>query len=284
MERNQFYQAIGLPEETIKKLDAIAPSIHTADAKLDGYLGQMLDIHTAPQAYQKLKTLLGDDPDHLKMLYCQLECARRCHGAYRKKQIPDAYYLETMKCFPRFLAESKQKNGRACFDRGWWTYRQTSMVLFRIGALEYESCNVQGEDVLALHIPSDADLSKKAVDASLMQAETFFKTYYGDMLYRRYTCHSWLLSPVLKTVLSGQSNILGFQQRFTVVREDKDDREFIEWLFQVPAGTAFHALPANTSLQKKVKQLLLAGGTVGAAYGVMEKASLQGQKGGDCDG
>ena len=47
------------------------------------------------------------------------------------------------------------------------------------------------------------------------------------------------------------------------------DREYIEWLFQVPSNTDNESLPAETRLQKRVKELLLNGGTVGCAYGIL---------------
>ena len=56
------------------------------------------------------------------------------------------------------------------FDRGWWAYRQTSMQIFRLGVLEYEFDRLEGESVIALHIPSDARLTAEAVDRSLEQA------------------------------------------------------------------------------------------------------------------
>ena len=58
--------------------------------------------------------------------------------------------------------------------------------------------------------------------------------------------------------------------RSEIVREDREDEEYIEWLFQVPVNTDRRELPADSSLQKKVKELLLSGGTIGSAYGIME--------------
>lgn len=98
----------------------------------------------------------------------------------------------------------------------------------------------------------------------------FFRTYYPDHKYDRYTCESWLMSPVLKRLLPEGSHIVSFQERFTVISEDREEREFIEWLFQVPVDTAYDQLPERTTLQRKVKALLLAGGTVGCAYGILK--------------
>ncbi|TGY97372.1 hypothetical protein E5329_05540 [Petralouisia muris] len=101
----------------------------------------------------------------------------------------------------------------------------------------------------------------------------FFQTYYGGYEYQHYTSNSWLLSPVLTPLLSETSRILSFQRRFNILQKNRADQEYIEWLFQVPVDTDAQNLPAETSLQKKVKELLLDGKTVGCAYGIM-KASI----------
>lgn len=267
VELTELYDLIGLPSEIEQKLKSI--SEETDLKQIDSYLEQLMDRKTAAGSYEYLNALFEDDKDHMKMLYCQLECARRIFDKYQEKNISKAVYTDTMKCFTRFIAECKKKNGRMFFDRGWWTYRQISMEIFRIGELEYQFMNHEDENVIGIHIPSDADLSKDAVDASLKQAEYFFKTYYHDYQYNKYTCHSWLMSPILQSLLSENSNILSFQKRFEIIQENKEDKDYIEWLFQVPADTDYHDLPVKTSLQRKVRTLLLDGGTVGCAYGIM---------------
>lgn len=267
METEELYHLIGLQPEMIQELRWVSKK--TDLVQIDLYLEQMTDMKTAVWAYESLRTLLTEDPGNMKMLYCQLECARRVFERYQKKHISKTVYTDTMKCFTRFIEECKKKNGCMFFDRGWWTYRQVSMNLFRIGELEYQFEEYEGERIIGIHIPSDADLSKEAVDHSLQQAGDFFQTYYSEYEYKRYSCDSWLMSPVLKSVLSEKSNILSFQNRFDIVRENKEDKEYIEWLFQVPEETDYADLPVRTDLQKKIRELLLAGGNVGSAYGIM---------------
>ena len=267
MKLHELYHLIGLQNEIIQKLRVICEKIHLG--QMDEYLDKLMDGKTAAQSYEELKTVLAEDKDNLKMLYCQLECARRVFDRYQEKQIPQIVYMESMKCFTRFIEECKRKNGRMFFDRGWWTYRQLSMKIFRIGELEYEFKEYEGEKVIGIHVPSDANLFKEAVDNSLKQANIFFHTYYSSYPYKKYTCNSWLLSPALKPLLSEKSNILSFQKRFEIIQEEKAGREYIEWLFQVPWNTDNESLPAETSLQKRVKELLLDGGTVGCAYGIL---------------
>ena len=271
MDLYELYDLIDLQTEMIQKLKLVGEKIDLK--QIDFYLKQLMDRETAVESYRHLKTLLEEDKDNMKMLYCQLECARRVFDQYQKKHIKDTIYKDTMKCFSRFIEECKKKNGRMFFDRDWWTYRQISMSLFRIGELEYEFQKYEGENVIAIHIPSDANLSKGAVDASMKQAEIFFQNYYHDYKYEKYSCDSWLLSPRLKPLLSRKSNILSFQNRFHIVRENNEDKGYIEWLFQVPIDTNYKNLPAKTDLQKKVKEILLNGGNIGSAYGIITMSS-----------
>lgn len=268
MRMEELYYLTGLQAEIICRLHSVCEEVDFGQAA--PYMERLMDRRTAAEAYKELKTFLADDVDNMKMLYCQLECARRAFEQYRQKGITEKIYADTMKCFSRFLDECRQKNGRMFFDRGWWTYRQVSMGLFRIGALEYELDKHEKKSVIAVHIPSDADLSLEAVEHSFREAGMFFRTYYPDHKYDRYTCESWLMSPVLKRLLPEGSHIVSFQERFTVISEDREEREFIEWLFQVPVDTAYDQLPERTTLQRKVKALLLAGGTVGCAYGILK--------------
>lgn len=268
MELEQLYRLIDLQPEMAERLRKTGKDVNLN--QVNPCLEGMLEGRTAARSYEALKNLLGEDGDQVKMLYCQLECARRVHVRYREKQIPESIYGDTMKCFSRFLGECEKRNGRMFFDRGWWTYRQISMKLFRIGALEYEFAEHEGRNAVGIHIPSDADLSWGAVEDSLKQAGHFFQNYYPDYEYSKYICDSWLLSPVLRQFLAPESHILSFQNRFAVLREDRESRDFMEWLFRVPEDTEYEKLPEETGLQRQVKELLRNGGAVGAAYGIME--------------
>ena len=271
MTLEELYKRIDLQPEMREKLCIIGEEVNLE--KVNEILQQMQELKTAESAYRKLQTVLAEDEGNLKMLYCQLECARQVCETYQAKMIPDTIFLDTMKCFPRFLEECKKKNGHMFFDRGWWTYRQTSMAIFRIGELEYERKETDGEKVISIHIPSDADLSKEAVEDSLNRAKLFFGNYYPEWKECRYTCNSWLLSPVLKSMLPETSHIRSFQNRFEIVRENKDDREYMEWLFQIPGDTDPKDLPEGTSLQRNAKKYILEGGKIGSAFGILKVLS-----------
>lgn len=269
METGELYRLLALDPETSGALERVAGELDWGAA--EPLLVRMLEPGTAAGAYEQLRRALGEDADGMGMLCCQLECARRAWEGYRARHIGRDVYRNTMACFPRFVGECRRRYGRLLFDRGWWTYRQTSMGLFRIGDLEYEFHRHGGRDAIAVHIPSDADFSQEAVDASLDRADRFFRTHYPEYGYDTYTCTSWLLSPALEPLLPENSHIRSFQRRFRILEADPADREFMQWLFQAPADAPAADLPGGTSLQRQVRELLGRGGAVGCALGVLER-------------
>lgn len=266
MELRDLYQKIELPLEMVEKLIQLEKEISFTD--VDEFLKEMVQQETAEKAYKELTDYLKEDNGSMKMLYCQLECARRTYEIYKKLQISEEIYIDTMKCFTRFAKECKKRNGTYFFDRGWWTYRQISMKLFRIGALEYELC----KEGISIHIPSDAELKKVQVDESLKEAKEFLHQFYPSYDNVVFYCESWLLSPVLENLLSAQSNILNFQKRFELTKVYSEPKDFLEWLFQCPENTAYEQLPENTSLQRSAKRWVLEGKTIGVAYGVLKES------------
>lgn len=277
MELQELYQKIVLQKEIVEQLVQIEKEFDLV--LVEKFLDGMLQEETAEKSYTDLSHYLQEDKGNRKMLYCQLECARRTYERYQKLQIPENIYIDTMKCFTRFAEECNKKNGAYFFDRGWWTYRQISMRLFRIGVLEYELLNKDGVKRISIHIPSDAPFGKAQVDASLQEVKTFLHQFYPTYETSVFFCESWLLSPVLKDLLSKESNILSFQQRFQITKVYPEPKDYLEWLFQCSDGviygkeaTVYEQLPENTSLQRKAKQWLLQGGTIGVAYGELKES------------
>lgn len=228
-----------------------------------------LTHETAFQAYQELAELLRDDD--MGMLACQLLAAAEAHSRWAELGIPENVFLDTMKCFSRFLRETRVRLGRDCFDRGWWTWRQLSMRLFRLGTLEYELLPQCG--LVSVHIPSDADLSPESVDISLETARDFLGKFYPAYAGVDFVCESWLLSPELTPFLPVGSRILAFQQRFSLHETDSEPMDCLEWLFRVPEDTPLECLPETTTLQRRVKKHLLSGGKIGTAMGVLKETA-----------
>lgn len=106
--------------------------------------------------------------------------------------------------------------------------------IFRLGRLEFEKMESpweihaagweirKGHPVISVHIPQGEKLTPQAAAHSLEKG----KSFWGDEL--PYLCHSWLLYPGLKEVLSQTSNILQFQNYFQIVDIDFAEKE-AEW-------------------------------------------------------
>ena len=240
-------EKIGLPGEVAERVIAV-PAVPDEVLLLLRTEGRWEEGRRALAAW------LGEDPDGFGTLAGHLQCAVKTWEIYRERGISEEIYIETMKCFTRFVGEHLESYGRYGFDRGFWTVRQLSGVLFRIGELEYET----REDAIHLHIPSDAVLERERLRRSWETARALLGE--GEMV-----CHSWLLSPDLKGLLGEDSRILAFQRNFDIYDPEPDDSGR-QWVFKDP-GLPDALLPEDTRLQRSLKAFLLAGGTFRAARG-----------------
>lgn len=225
----------------------------------------------AKEAYEKLMEFFEDDEDCVKVLSCFLEAGTRVYEKYKEMGISEKIFVDTYKAFTRYTEECKAKTGKYAFDRAFWTYRHTSMVLFRLGELEFELKNDEGVKAVAVHIPSDAKLGEEYVDEYLKMTEEFITKHFPEYADKEYTCYSWLLAPKLQELLSEDSNIIKFQNRFDIHTEDRTPMSVLEWVFKVSDDADIATLPEDTSLQRKIKALLLSGDNVGIGIGRLKK-------------
>lgn len=216
-----------------------------------------------------IQNILGNDENNIKILSCMLEGAAHAYDFYKYKEISDEIFIATMKCFTRFIDECYKRTGQYAFDREWWTARQVGCHLFRLGELEYELKQIDGKYVIYIHIPSDADFSKTSCDKSLNMSYEFFSKHFHEYKSCEYRCHSWLLAPELKNMLSSGSNIISFQSRFNIIDNGEPDTEFIMWLYNTKS-TDYTTFAEKTSLQREMKKYLLSGGSIGNALGILK--------------
>lgn len=276
---------LGYPEPVMKPMKQAA---HLIPASVP--LAALSDPAQAQSAWEQTTRLLPDwqEDDGMALLAVTTAAACETRKRYAAAGIPDAVFLETMKCIPRFLYESKELFGRWAFDRGFWTWRQTGCLLFRLGTLEFEYRTLEdgeplpeglyaGDPVLNVHIPSDARLSRENLDDSYRQAKAFFGgTIAGPWTAhppKEILCDSWLLAPTLDLLLPETSGIRMFASDYRRYHQLEDSNAFFRWLYQLPSPVAYEALPENTSLQRKLKQHLLSGGYMGIAWGRLASSS-----------
>lgn len=273
MDISTLCEKIGLQPEIRARVLAFSDEFDFSGA--DGLMKDFRCYEKMSDALAGLHLLLGEDPDNVKLLACLLKASADLYEVYKEKGIGDKIYIDTMKCYTRFIDETRKMTGRLYFDRGWWTTRQAGLLLFRIGELEYEMKPLDGDAVVGIHIPSDADFSPPAVDMSLSLAKEFFAGHFPEWSDAEYRCHSWLLDRQLKQMLRNDSNILSFQDRFEIFDEGETDTDFIQWVFNAdpekfdPAN--YDALPEDTSLRRNLKKYLLSGGVIRSPRGRLKQ-------------
>lgn len=230
------------------------------------------DGDRASTACSRLKGVLGNGPEGWRMLWCMLAAAGTyTRDEYERLDINDSVFHSTMGAFSRFVNEHQASYKRYGFDRDFWTWRQTSLRLFRLGELEYELTGERShadELRIQMHIPSDARLTPLQCDASLSMAHEFVSEHFPAWRNAPVHCESWMLSPALSTMLPRESNLIRFQNRFRIERVDEQAQDWREWVFQ-RNDAPIADLPEHTSLQRAMKRHLLSGGTVGVGFGVL---------------
>lgn len=214
------------------------------------------------------KGTLASDEGGFKKLLDMLKEAAYSYEKYKQLGIPDEIFVDTMKCFTRFVEEHKVSYGEYGFDRDFWTGRQLSLLLFRIGELEFEKCVKDGKYMVDIHIPSDAVLTRENCLDSIKKSKVFFEMYDKRFVNVPYICESWLLSPTLKEFLPEESRIIQFQNMFQIVAVNKEEQSFMEWVFK-RSDIPVEDLPENTSLQREIKNCLQHGGWIGEAEGIL---------------
>jgi len=247
--------------------------------------GNLFSSNTAGESVEKIEALCSENGKFInrgyKIMTVFLAAALHTRELYAKADIDDSIYIETMGFFNRAVREYKEINGVYGLDRTFWWWRHLSLNIFKLGALEFEMCIIDyaadlgfpGEksiQVIWVHIPSNAVITREELDKSYKTANTFFKKYYPNFKYRCICSGAWLLSPVLKRILPYSSKILEFQSDFAITKIYLDDQSYFAWVFKQKEKPAdLSELPENTSLQRAIKKCLIEGGRIGRAAGVV---------------
>ena len=254
-------------------------------AAFDPYFEGLFSISTGDAAVKAILSLCETEGDAagsrgLKALSIYLAAALHTRELYEGLGIGDRVYLDTMKGFRRFMIEYKYRNGGYGFDDDFWIYRQLSAKLFRLGILEFELLILPedfgevggaraGDPVLSVHIPSDAVMTREALDESYCTARVFFAQYFPEFLYKCVYCGTWLLSPVLEGLLKPASHIRNFRSDYVITFVNVDDNSGARWLF--PKGMEdLSEQPGDSSLTRAMKRHLLLGGKIGVGAGYVK--------------
>jgi len=279
---------LGVPHEDINELVGLRRAL-TRDAGatrlLEECVEELVRDMGEPGARPRLSDLLtarlAEAPAELGAyfsVYVFVAALPYTRAYHRERGIPADVSRRTLADLGRNMAVHRRRHGRGGVQAPRWLVHHFRGELYQLGRLQYERARlgermasvlaaagldaVPAAPCLNLHIADfHGPLSPAACDRSLELARAFFALHFPEELPVAAECHSWLLDPQLKQHLPADSNIVRFQERFRVAREDSEpaDTEPVQFVFGDP-DLPVRSLPRRTSVERAVGDHLRAGG------------------------
>lgn len=178
----------------------------------------------------------------------------------------------------RNVAKNRQVHSEFGLETWQWLTPLYTGMMFTLGRLNFKLQTTDeklvgvlapGDWILGIHIPESGPLTSEMVDASLVQAKTFFARCFPDQPVAIATCVSWMLDPYLREHMSVETNIGSFARRFTAMGcPQSDPTSALFFVFRTRDLGQVPTLPRNTTLQRLVLDRAVAGDPwqIGAGY------------------
>lgn len=270
MKLNDFLNEIRMLPEAVDAIMTLAASGRITEEEYEK--NKMLYRGDRQQFYLRIQ----ENKDYrLLFLYYFCRMGTEAYEEYEKRGIGKRIFRDTFYDLTLWCENCFREYGEYGINEYDWFFRHLQLTIFRLGRLEFEKMPSpwefsagerkveKGENVISIHIPQGEKLTPESVKSSLEQGQSFWGR---KMLY---VCHSWLLYPELKDVLSPRSNILQFQKEFLLVDTDFREKE-AEWRIFGRVEENPEDYPEETSLQKNAKKYLLTGKRLGNGLGVLK--------------
>lgn len=206
-------------------------------------------------------------------------CSFHTWELYQQRGLSGQIFLDSMRDIKCKMMKTHRLFGIWGTNWGIWFRDFFLLKRFGLGRLEFElipsvvtyedhGCPVKlGDPVVNIHVPAAGPLYRQAVLDSYEQAARFYADQFPDGVIP-FQCESWLLYPRVAALFPA-GNLRSFYEDFQIVTAgimpDVDDR----WrIFMVPETVPVADYPEDTTLQRNLKQWLLAGNTMGIGVGM----------------
>ncbi len=190
----------------------------------------------------------------------------------RKEQealgIPHEITVASLRDVNLWIGNYRNVHGKfGVMEFDWLLYHWRSEI-FRIGRLQFRPLKARestpsGEYELEVHIPQGEPLKPEACLDSFERAKEFMAKIYPEKKFDYFVCSSWLLSPHLANFLPEDGNTVRFMRMWTIhsLAETQSNAVTSRILRMGMKREELTAdTPAVTSMQKALKEYLLAGG------------------------
>ena len=109
----------------------------------------------------------------------------------------------------------------------------------------------EGDHYLNIHIARGSDLSKETVQASLDLARDFFSRYFSDVKFKGFVSRTWLIDPVLVSLLEKESKIAQFASFFEIVNRARNYVHPFDRIYGTHDMSKVKKMNHTSSLMKK---------------------------------
>ena len=242
--------------------------------------------------YNVLKLLYGNESEQLELFWKESDLNRFLGESYNKFIhniiLLSGYKIheENMsKCnFDTYQVLAHKNRVRECLtndiynrklegirlSQTLWGIYFINIRLIEVGRLQYEYCNNKKGKYIKIHIPKGDKLLYNEVLNSIKNSKKEIKKYFNIENYEYY-CESWLLSKDITKLLDSNSNIAKFQQLFDITEGKDAIKDILNFVFDLQQIDSYYNLPERTSLQSKIKDLLINGKEIHIGIGKLKK-------------
>ncbi len=249
-------------------------------------LNQLLSDYKSGNPFCEICRKISSSADAFRVdeytlyLTCFILFSKRLIDKYRQNGISEDVLSATLTDLKYKTEECLLVKGRyGIFVPEWFQWHFT-MKLFGMERLQFQLSSVprdveiggkifkKSSDALFVHIPrSGKRLAHDAVLKDYKKARDFFADFLGreiDLFF----CHSWLLFPLNRTLLSAESNIARFCSDYEILDVNYYPDYSETWrLFDREWRGDVSELPSDTTLRRKYIELIKSGEKLGDALG-----------------
>jgi hypothetical protein len=201
---------------------------------------------------------------------------------FDKEQIK--YHIEAINRVCTSDAATRNLDGIRLSQMCWGAYFVNAKIV-QIGVLQYEIATFEkdhafknkydkilkkGSPHIKIHIPKQEKLDPSEVEKSLKLSCDYLLNYFDLDDSTIFTCSTWLLSNDVKKILPPNSNIRKFQQFFHIIEQREVISGFLKFIFDVDFCDDYNSLKTETTLQKKLKNLLIKDQKLCIGFGVVK--------------
>lgn len=120
-----------------------------------------------------------------------------------------------------------------------------------------------GDTLIKVHIPNTGKLLPEACEEAYTRARQLLPKCFPEYDFKGFVCNCWMLSPALGKILKKDSNIMRFQEKYTVFPAKNMATDVFLYVYDLRVSSAAEvdiaALPEDNSMRTGVKKLLQEG-------------------------